>query len=763
MNDNASIPFSKEAEGDSTFSTGISRRRLVVSGFSTGALALLTSTSAAVSQIRTEHGSRSDGTGSLTLSNEQFELSLAAGSELHCNLRHRPTGTILSDGYYSYSFGVPKITKMECDNNIIVIHSVTSTGIAVEHRLRIDPNHPWLEENISIKNTQSNPCLCDVRSGFVLPVRGDTLQNYIFTAVPFRREPYGHKRQYADYSLSQILTEARRSRLREDPDWPYDDPGVMNEFPELQIKVPPAMGAPSSWKYASEGWALTNGTQGFLITKYAQLIPEFALLDRLPLEHDQVGLRWGGTGPSEDNTVGLVNIPPGATIEFGCTRLTPFIGDLTQGYYAFRAEMEARGHRVPKDFDPPLQWNEIYDNKLYFCGEWKNKTYAPGTWGSQTYLDPKQRQRLYTLESMKTEARKAMEMGCEALYLDPGWDSPQSSKLWDSSRLGSLVDFVSMLRSEYGLKLALHTPLAGWHIAQYDAPIPGSEKRTASGVATRYPCGASSQYLQETARRLRTLADAGACFVMFDGEWDIGECWDATHGHSVPLTHTEDLHANTRLARMVHETNPKVLIEMHGRGFWDPSAAIYFGHGVDKSGVSSFDEVWGFELMLNSMSDLLCGNSLSLYYYNLAYSLPTYLHVDLRSDNTECVVFWWYASTCRHLGIGGTHEDLAVLTAQKRAVATYRRLKHLFSAGAFFGIDEFTHVHSDRGGQAAVLNCFNFEPSPVKRIISFDPAAIGLATDRGYNFSTGEFRREMNKYVGEVEIAPFGHTLIELI
>ena len=34
-------------------------------------------------------------------------------------------------------------------------------------------------------------------------------------------------------------------------------------------------------------------------------------------------------------------------------------------------------------------------------------------------------------------------------------------------------------------------------------------------------------------------------------------------------------------------------------------------------------------------------------------SLPLYIHIDLRTDNRNALVFWWYASTCRHLGIGG--------------------------------------------------------------------------------------------------------------
>ena len=59
------------------------------------------------------------------------------------------------------------------------------------------------------------------------------------------------------------------------------------------------------------------------------------------------------------------------------------------------------------------------------------------------------------------------------------------------------------------------------------------------------------------------------------------------------------------------------------------------------------------------MEDLLSGRAITLYYYNLAYGLPLYIHIDLRADNQNALVFW-NASTCRHLGIGGTHKDAAV-------------------------------------------------------------------------------------------------------
>ena len=64
--------------------------------------------------------------------------------------------------------------------------------------------------------------------------------------------------------------------------------------------------------------------------------------------------------------------------------------------------------------------------------------------------------------------------------------------------------------------------------------------------------------------------------------------------------------------------------------------------------------------------DLLSGKALSLYEYNLAYDIPLYLHIHCGQDNQQMLAFWWYASTCRHLGIGGVKDpaDAAVPGAQ---------------------------------------------------------------------------------------------------
>ncbi len=85
----------------------------------------------------------------------------------------------------------------------------------------------------------------------------------------------------------------------------------------------------------------------------------------------------------------------------------------------------------------------------------------------------------------------------------------------------------------------------------------------------------------------------------------------------------------------------------------------------------------------------------------------SYLHIDLRKDNEQCVVLWWYASTCRHLGIGGTSPNPAVVEAQKRAMNRYRELDRFYKRGEFFGINEEIHLHALRGENAFVVNVFN--------------------------------------------------------
>ena len=436
-------------------------------------------------------------------------------------------------------------------------------------------------------------------------------------------------------------------------------------------------------------------------------------------------------------------------------------------YRAFRDERSARGHGLPADFDPPVHWNELYDNKLFSL---------PGA-GQD---DPEMRAKYYTAADMREEAAKAVAYSCEALYLDPGWDTNFASKIWDEARLGPVTDFIRMMRDDYGLAVSFHAPLSGWNNASsYDPECyrvdRGGVRETWNPDAANAHfftpiCGASDQYVSETLERFSVLAEAGAAFFMFDGTMNIGECWDPAHGHEVPARLEAHVEANVRLARLVHERYPNVLIEMHDPaigGFHAHFSPMYYGHGRAPEGARDpkglgFDTAWAFELMWNPLEDLMSGRGVALYYYNLGYELPLYIHIDLRTDNLHNVVLWWNASTCRYLGIGGTHADPAVVAAHQASMATYRRLKPFYARGRFFGLDEQTHVHTDPdGAQSAVVNCFNLDDDPVTREIVFRPADLELDPAADFAFVGAEFARDGDGYRGRVTIPGRGHLLIE--
>ncbi len=701
-----------------------------------------------MSPISTPAFGQSSERNSVTLKSELLELSLSWGPELQCKLVHSPTGMVLAEGPYSYSITGLAFTDIQQEGQSVEVQGKNEVGLQVRHRFTLNPATPWMEETVDFTNRSSLPLdLHGARAGFVLPLalEQDRVQgsweDFRLTAIPFRREPSGHKRQYADFSLVQVLKSHYFSEL-----WSAETTGT------------PA--------FAAEGWAWSDGKQGFLISKYSPGGLEFALVDRVALPQDRVGLRWGGVGIYRGNPEHGAWLHPGETHTFGVSRLTPFTGDWRDGYYTFRAEMDRRGMGCPQGFDPPVHWNELYDNKLWWLPHDEQD-------------NPEMRRKYYTLASMKTEAAKARDIGCQALYMDPGWDTSFGSKIWDEERLTPYKSFTSMLSSEFGLKSSLHTPLSGWcdpssypeAAHRLDRFGERAQWDRSAGFSQPVLCGASKQYLETTLERLKVLARDGAAFFMFDGTAYHEACWDPNHGHQVPSRLEEHCQATCRLARMVHAEYPHVLIEMH-----DPAVGgaplrdcpIYYGYGHCPEGEQvsdglGFDTVWAFELMWKPMEDLLSGRAVALYYYNLAYSLPLYIHIDLRTDNSNALVFWWNASTCRHLGIGGTHPDEEVRRAQKEAMTSYRRLKPYFASGIFRGIDEQTHVHVDPGGKGAVMNCFNLDDSDAEREIRFDAAQLGLAPGKTYQFSGNYgFERSGDVYVGRVKIARHGHTLIEI-
>jgi hypothetical protein len=250
-----------------------------------------------------------------------------------------------------------------------------------------------------------------------------------------------------------------------------------------------------------------------------------------------------------------------------------------------------------------------------------------------------------------------------------------------------------------------------------------------SAPATSGPllCLGSSQYLDEAAKRLLANCADGAVFLMFDGDGWNGGCVNPQHGHPIPYTIEDHVRANIAFARRVHAKYPKVLIELH-----DPvpvGKPVYYKYGLP----GSYDENWGYELMWDPMADLKEGRARALYYYNLGCNVPIYLHIDLRKDNEHCVELWWYASTCRHLGIGGTHANPAVANAQREAMRRYRRLDRFYKRGEFFGINEEIHLHVLPEENAFVLNLFNLsdQPRSIAGRIALDK--IGLDANKHYD------------------------------
>jgi hypothetical protein len=695
------------------------------------------------------------------ISNAHFQLNLTAGQGLRTEMVHAPSGLTLASGDYSFSFGQPVFSATpptrEGNTSLVNLVGDAGNGIEVRQQYRAPKDQPWVEEEITLTNKSHHPiALPDARCGFVLPakVTGDSvespLKDFKFIAVPYRREPTGNRSQYADYTLLQVLTEPRHSELRAQ--------SRIQRFGRVVLSEVYAMGIIKTdyQQYASEGWVFTDGRRGFLVSKYSQEGMEWALFDRIPLGDERLGLRWGGFGVFQGDPESAALLAPQATHRFGVTRITAFEGGINEGFYAFRAEMDARGMGCPQGFNPPVHWNELYDNKLW--------------WLPDSGMDnPENRKKYYTLDDLKEGANSAREMGCEALYLDPGWDTLFASKIWDEPRLGKLQDFTAMLRRDYSLKLSLHTPLSGWcDPSSYSRDL-DRMNRDGSRVEMSL-CGASRQYVDESLSRLSALAQSGAAFFMFDGTMTNGECWDPHHGHPVPSRRHDHVDSTNRLAFLVHARYPDVLIEMHDQIVGGSNlryVPTYYGYGKRQLEAVSgdthgFDTVWGFELMWSPMTDLVGGHSMALYYYNLAYSLPLYLHIDLRTDNPQCLMFWWNASTCRHLGIGGTHIDPVVRKAQKDAMAAYRRLEPFFKVGKFYGLDETVHVHVHPSQPAAVMNVFNLENQPATRHIEFTPSQIGLESSKEYQVIGATATRRGDLYLLDVVVPALGHSLVEL-
>lgn len=212
------------------------------------------------------------------------------------------------------------------------------------------------------------------------------------------------------------------------------------------------------------------------------------------------------------------------------------------------------------------------------------------------------------------------------------------------------------------------------------------------------------------------------------------------------ITYGRDFSRNTKCKKK----NPNILIEAHPRGVVHPH---YYQHGLP----DSFDENWGFECMWNPLEDLLSHQAFQLYEYNLAYSIPLYLHINENSDNENMLQFWWYASVVRHLGIGGlNNRNSKKFLGLKNAVILYKKIKPFLVRGKFYGIDPTTHLHLLEDRKGAVIIAVNLTSKTVSKIVKLNMTKYPI------NFQSGEIRDGLNNQLFNFEISHEHENVIEI-
>lgn len=651
-----------------------------------------------------------------TMSNGGLELVVETKSGLNARLlRDAKSGQVYAGQNYSWPGGGfprmqgdPLITRHP-DGTCSLVMTGKLDSLVVEQAFAAPANEPGvIMETITIINpTDHTLATADFKCGFAKRIRdGETwapdAADFRFCPVPYRRETDGKMRE-----------------------WPLRD--VAEHGMAYAGWAEPAQTTPI---WGAEGWVWSKGESSLLVAKYNPNGMEWSLME--PLVRDPgTAVRFGGAGQwKHGHPEGAAQLEPGQSFRFGETRFQVVEGNWKQAYYAYRRYLEAKGCRTPEGYNPPIHWNELYDNQYFFKScELCNDYLKPDRSGLERSFYPENKkllQKYYTLDMMLAEAAKARDLGCEALYMDPGWDIGSNQQIWDESRLGPMGSFVKKMKEDYGLKVSLWCALGDVPPSYGDPESCPPEARVIDkdGKPTELLCFASPSYLATKEKRMLELCRQGVAFLMFDSTQFSGPCYDKSHGHPIPST--RETHANA-LLELIHRVKlhyPNVLIELHDP-ISGPSGIHYTPTYYGYAQPHSFDCLWGHEFMWSPLDDLLSRRAVSLYYYNLAYSIPLYLHVNLKPDNENSLVFWWFASTCRHLGVGGKPGP-AVWDAEKRAMQTYKGLKRFYTQGVFYGLEETVHAHTLPDLNESVINAFNLDDKPVQKHVEFRLSEIGL-------------------------------------
>ena len=110
----------------------------------------------------------------MTLGNAQWQLGIMAGPGLQAELVHKPSGIVLAEGDYSYSFGTPsfaRAVRTDGSPRIVRLTGEFAGGIELQHEFRVPADEPWVEEQITLTNRSlAVLALPFGRGGFVLPL-----------------------------------------------------------------------------------------------------------------------------------------------------------------------------------------------------------------------------------------------------------------------------------------------------------------------------------------------------------------------------------------------------------------------------------------------------------------------------------------------------------------------------------------------------------------------------------------------------------------
>jgi len=175
------------------------------------------------------------------------------------------------------------------------------------------------------------------------------------------------------------LAEVRDSRLVEVPYRCHPETGELRDFtvPELLQTVSwyspvrsPIYGRQPSTAYGSEAWAWQGAETVLLISKYNADAMEWSVIE--PVRQQETGplktsLRFGGAARWKlGDPEGAARLAPGASFTFGETRYSLRDGGWREAFADYRAYTQRQGHRLPEDFNSPVHWNELYDNKYFW-------------------------------------------------------------------------------------------------------------------------------------------------------------------------------------------------------------------------------------------------------------------------------------------------------------------------------------------------------------------------------------------------------------